>query len=84
MMLRVACPGDDQALARLAALDSVVPLTPPVPIAEVGGEKRAALSQSQGNRCPSWRRRLLDRANPGARATTPSAAVRGATSQPNR
>jgi hypothetical protein len=110
MMLRVACPGDDEALARLAALDSAAPLTPPVLIAEVGAEIRAALSlsdatviadpfrytvaaqqllraraaQLQGNRRPSWRRRLLDRANSRARAATPTAAMRGATSQSNR
>lgn len=110
MILRVACPGDDEALARLANLDSALPLTPPVLIAEVGGEMRAALSlsdatviadpfrytvaaqqllraraaQLQGSRRPSWRRRLLDRANPRARAATPSAAMRGATSQSNR
>ncbi|MBV9001017.1 MAG: hypothetical protein JO304_18285 [Solirubrobacterales bacterium] len=110
MTLRVARPGDDEALARLAALVSAAPLSPPVLIAEIGGEMRAALSlsddkvvadpfqhtlaaqqllraraaQLQGNRRPSWRRRLLDRANPRARAATPSAAMRGATSQSNQ
>jgi hypothetical protein len=35
-------------------------------------------------RRPSWRRRLLNLANPRARGATPSAAMRGAASQSNR
>ena len=42
--LRWAGPADENALARLAALDSTVPPAPPVLIAEVGGDLYAALS----------------------------------------
>ncbi len=45
---------------------------------------RARAAQLQGDRRPSWRRRLLNRANPRARGGTPSAALRGAASQSNR
>jgi hypothetical protein len=45
---------------------------------------RARAAQLQGDRRPSWRRRLLDRANPRARGGTRSAALRGAVSQSNR
>jgi hypothetical protein len=46
--LRPAFPDDDCALARLASLDSATPPTPPVLLAEVGGEIRAALSLTDG------------------------------------
>jgi hypothetical protein len=108
--LRCAGPADEEALARLAAVDSTVPPAPPVLIAEVGDDIYAALSlhdatliadpfhhtmaaqqllraraeQLHGDRRPSWRRRLLNRANPRARGTTPSAAMRGAASQSSR
>ena len=45
---------------------------------------RARAGQLQGDRRPSWGRRLLNRANPRARGATPSAALRGAASQSNR
>ena len=45
---------------------------------------RARAAQLQGDRRPSWRRRLLNRANPRARGGTLSAALRGAASQSNR
>jgi hypothetical protein len=42
--IRFAHPHDAPALATLAQLDSAEPLDPPVLVAEVGGELRAALS----------------------------------------
>jgi hypothetical protein len=45
---------------------------------------RARAAQLHGDRRPSWRRRLLNRANPWARGATPAAALRGAASQSNR
>jgi hypothetical protein len=45
---------------------------------------RARAAQLQGDRRPSWRRRLLNRANPRARGATPSAAMPGAASQSNQ
>jgi len=42
--LRVAGAADDRTLARLADLDSAALPAPPVLLAEVGGEMRAALS----------------------------------------
>lgn len=44
IMIRVACPADGRMLADLAGLDSAAPPTPPVLIAEIDGEIRAALS----------------------------------------
>ena len=46
--LRFGFPDDADALGRLAALDSSRPPAPPVLLAEVAGELRAALSLSDG------------------------------------
>jgi hypothetical protein len=46
--LRFAFPDDEYALARLAALDSSLPPTPPVLLVENGGQLRAALSLADG------------------------------------
>jgi hypothetical protein len=46
--LRFAFPDDQLAVNRLAALDSSRPPAPPVLIAEVAGELRAALSITDG------------------------------------
>jgi hypothetical protein len=45
---------------------------------------RARAEQLHRDRRLSWRRRLLNRANPRARSGTPSAAMRGAASQSSR
>lgn len=47
--IRPAFPDDAQALARLAALDSAPLPAPPVLLAEVDGEPRAALSIADGS-----------------------------------
>lgn len=46
--LRYGFPDDAQAIARLAALDSVDPPRLPILLAEVAGELRAALSLADG------------------------------------
>lgn len=46
--IRRAGPHDAPALHRLAALDSALPLSGEVLLAEVGGEPRAALSLADG------------------------------------
>ena len=46
--IRRAGPHDAPALCRLAALDSALPLTGEVLLAEVDGEPRAALSLADG------------------------------------
>jgi hypothetical protein len=46
--LRIAFPGDDDSLFRLAQLDSTKPPREPVLLAEVAGELRAALSLADG------------------------------------
>jgi hypothetical protein len=46
--LRFAFPDDEQALARLAALDCARPPAAPVLVAEAGGALRAALSLADG------------------------------------
>lgn len=46
--LRFGFPDDDDALARLAAMDSSRPPAQPVLLAEVAGELRAGLSLSDG------------------------------------
>jgi hypothetical protein len=46
--LRLGSSADQKRLDRLAGLDSSAPLTPPVLLAEVDGEVRAALALSDG------------------------------------
>ena len=46
--IRPAHPDDTLAVARLAQLDSAMPLEPPLLLAEVGGELRAALPLANG------------------------------------
>ena len=46
--IRRAGPHDAPVLSRLAALDSALPLTGEILLAEVGGEPRAALSLTDG------------------------------------
>ena len=47
--LRYGFPDDEEAIARLAALDSAEPPRPPILLAEVAGELRAALSLADGS-----------------------------------
>jgi hypothetical protein len=49
LRIRYARPGDVSAVARLAALDEAPVPPPPVLIAEVGGEPRAARSLATGH-----------------------------------
>jgi hypothetical protein len=46
--IRPAATGDDEAVARLAAVDSAQVPTAPLLVAEVNGELRAAVSLSDG------------------------------------
>lgn len=46
--LRYGFPDDAEAIARLATLDSSLPPAPPILLAEVAGELRAALSLRDG------------------------------------
>ncbi len=46
--IRSAFPDDEAGLARLAVLDSAASLRPPMLVAEVDGELRAALSLANG------------------------------------
>jgi hypothetical protein len=48
IVLRLADPGDQGALLRLAALDSSRPPSPPVLVAEADGVLRAAVSLRDG------------------------------------
>jgi hypothetical protein len=48
LTIRVAQPGDDATLRRLAALDSASPLTGHVLLAESGGRPLAAVSLTSG------------------------------------